>query len=406
MGYHKKRNYKWKNNYKGNYFENNSYNHVINKSEAKNEIIDEENSISNIISKINSEMSFLINDQMQKVFNHPNNPVFEKFIGVAKKIKSLLNLKEFDYNSIVNIIGNIAKETRNAIEILNKVIYYFEILKNFLHYRNFDLRGYINRSFSPSTFNIVNQDYIRDILQYKVIETNKPISLEKFNKDNEDLRRPIDLEKNEYYRYLPLDCVDNKIFCRKLKEILENYKINFDNLKNEYNQDPYTELELCIKMKCIFSHNREEIIYHPLNYKTSLCFSQNVCQNKKRCTLAHNEKELILLFNLNNFSSIIEEINCLIDPNNNVHGLLYNHFLNNSLNETLSDDLLFIKTTACKSQLLCNDFKLCYNYHNLLEKRRDPTKFINLDNTICEQVFINKKWLDPSKCPKVYTKLK
>ena len=129
MGYHKKRNYKWKNNYKGNYFENNSYNHVINKSEAKNEIIDEENSISNIISKINSEMSFLINDQMQKVFNHPNNPVFEKFIGVAKKIKSLLNLKEFDYNSIVNIIGNIAKETRNAIEILNKVIYYFEILK-------------------------------------------------------------------------------------------------------------------------------------------------------------------------------------------------------------------------------------------------------------------------------------
>ena len=213
MGYHKKRNYKWKNNYKGNYFENNGYNHVINKSEAN---IEEENSISNIISKINSEMSFLINDQMQKVFNHPNNPVFEKFIGVAKKIKSLLNLKEFDYNSIVNIIGNIAKETRNAIEILNKVIYYFEILKNFLHYRNFDLRGYINRSFSPSTFNIVNQDYIRDILQYKVIETNKPISLEKFNKDNEDLRRPIDLEKNEYYRYLPLDCVDNKIFCRKL----------------------------------------------------------------------------------------------------------------------------------------------------------------------------------------------
>ncbi len=305
---------------------------------------------------------------------------------------------------IINIIGNTLRETRNSLEILNKIMYYAEILKNLQYFGSNSLDQFINRSFSTSNFCILNQEYLNTILQYKIFDC--PNSLEEFNLKINDSRRPIDLEKNEYYHYLPLDCIDNMNFCSKLNTLIKDNLLNlisFDELLNSVNLESQhgKDSELLLRWNCILSHNINEISYHPLNFKTSLCFNQRLCDKKQTCHLAHGEEELILLFNKEQYSSIINDINHLTDPINNVQGILYEHFLNNSVNDSISDEILFIKTNPCRKKLICKDFKTCYDYHNLLEKRRDPRKYINLDNTVCEYVFVNRRWEDPSKCPKV-----
>jgi len=353
---------------------------------------------------INIEIRNLIAEKIKSLSNFPKKPVYEKFGEVAKKIRSQLKIKEFTVDMIINIIGNTLRETRNSLEILNKIMYYAEILKNLQYFGSNSLDQFINRSFSTSNFCILNQEYLNTILQYKIFDC--PNSLEEFNLKINDSRRPIDLEKNEYYHYLPLDCIDNMNFCSKLNTLIKDNLLNlisFDELLNSVNLESQhgKDSELLLRWNCILSHNINEISYHPLNFKTSLCFNQRLCDKKQTCHLAHGEEELILLFNKEQYSSIINDINHLTDPINNVQGILYEHFLNNSVNDSISDEILFIKTNPCRKKLICKDFKTCYDYHNLLEKRRDPRKYINLDNTVCEYVFVNRRWEDPSKCPKV-----
>jgi hypothetical protein len=325
---------------------------------------------------------------------------------LSKKIKRALQTKYFSENIIANIIGETLKHSRNPYEILNKLMYYFEIYQNLTFYSSSNIKTLLDRKLSPSTFSILNMKYLEDILKFKILK--KGISREEYNKLKDTLRRPILQENSKYFSYIPLECNEGSQFCNKvnakLQKVLTNCKINEIINSSEELSNPI-DCEYLLSTNCIYAHNQLEIDYHPLNYKTSFCLNQQLCISQANCTLAHNEQELILLFNREVFSSVLIDLQSLCDPGNNVQGLLYNHFLAKSYQDSAASDLEenihLIKTSPCKKKSLCEDIKSCFYYHSQLERRRDPANYVNSDNSICEQVFILDKWQDPSKCTKV-----
>jgi hypothetical protein len=56
------------------------------------------------------------------------------------------------------------------------------------------------------------------------------------------------------------------------------------------------------------------------------------------------------------------------------------------------------KTVECPLGISCKlDTKLCLNYHDLLERRRDPTKN-KYAAKHCEYTYSNNKWKNPLNC--------
>ena len=48
----------------------------------------------------------------------------------------------------------------------------------------------------------------------------------------------------------------------------------------------------CSEDGCLLAHNKIEIMYHPLNYKTSLCKNYLRCPRGDVCAFAHGEDDL------------------------------------------------------------------------------------------------------------------
>ena len=60
------------------------------------------------------------------------------------------------------------------------------------------------------------------------------------------------------------------------------------------------------------------------------------------------------------------------------------------------------KTVECPLGTSCKlDTKLCLNYHNLLERRRDPIKY-KYSAKHCEYTYSNNKWTNTLNCRLVF----
>ena len=175
---------------------------------------------------------------------------------------------------------------RNETETLNDIERKVKIIKDLNHYLNtqindriqinFDSHDYYNKEYSELKFNYLVID------DYEFLKMDGNILQEYLNDKaiSNALRRP--LKNNSVYNYLPILCEGscikeaelfnnefekwitnhlNNEGCEKCVEILEN----LDRIKSQIRS-------LYIKT-CIFSHNMNEIMFHPLNLMTMSSFN-------------------------------------------------------------------------------------------------------------------------------------
>jgi len=208
---------------------------------------------------------------------------------------------------------------------------------------------------------------------------------------------------------------------------------NILNLNN-LNEKNYKEYKICF-----FSHNTTELLYHPFLYKTIFCPKINKTMNKcneEFCHYAHDfGEDFRLLARVEK-----EEINriliyCL---NNQFFGFRFSHILTSNLNKIKSfvdtksfnltsakeaiDNIINKENKEFKYEVLPSEFnpltykvfkcpfkkqckldpKLCLNYHDVYERRRNPRKFTCGKKT-CANVYDKekKKWRNPKNCPDV-----
>ena len=136
--------------------------------------------------------------------------------------------------------------------------------------------------------------------------------------------------------------------------------------------------EDCDDEKCIFSHNANELNYHPLFYKTKY---QNGEKNGYFDKYANNFfEDFRIIYNYKN-ENIINLLKLLYEKK-----IAKYYFKDFYKKEMKSFKLESFKTIACpsiKSGIKCpKDGHLCYFYHNLAERRRPPTLY-RYSNVMC-----------------------
>jgi hypothetical protein len=157
---------------------------------------------------------------------------------------------------------------------------------------------------------------------------------------------------------------------------------------------------------CPFAHNKYEIDYHPLIFKTLIC-KKTTCLVKSEkylffCPQGH-QNDLRHVYNSKN-PIIIKLIQICLKENlftfnkyscqRELEFLFASQVLCSEFNPST------YKTKACPLGEFCRlDPKLCLNYHNDKERRRDPNR--NYDNKNCPEIFLNKLYSDPKSCSKV-----
>jgi hypothetical protein len=156
--------------------------------------------------------------------------------------------------------------------------------------------------------------------------------------------------------------------------------------------------------ECIFSHNSMEILYHPLGLKTRLCRNKKNC-HADYCAYAHNlQEDFRFLYGKENFLYkklifLFKKFDLFPDMTT-VYKTKSNPI---SLKEKLPSEFHpdTYKTIECVMGNHCKlDQKLCLNYHNLFEKRRD-LRLHFYSSRYCEDVVNEGKWKNPLNCKKV-----
>jgi len=331
-----------------------------------------------------------------------------KFIKITKDIKKNFIDKNFPVRFINKIIHGMLKNEFHPNEILNEISFIYNIKKTLEFYSSKSIKDLILRSIK------VNREEVPDSTLRYIYFEYKTINEEAFLNENyktlrslidgpQQLRRPLDSDYG-YYRYIPIRC---KNFCYKsyseFHEILSNdhnYKHFIKNLNSKEVSNLLSELKLHFLKNCIFSHNINEISYHPLKYKIKYC--KNGDCSYSECPSAHLEinEELIKIFNIQLFENIKFDLEHAQNPVKNNKAIEEETNEKDSFNHKNQDYVgtSSIKINECDKKALCDNFKTCNNYHSLLERRRNPLILQITNNKPCERVFVNKKWLTPDNC--------
>ena len=163
---------------------------------------------------------------------------------------------------------------------------------------------------------------------------------------------------------------------------------------------------------CPYSHNQIEISYHPFNLKTRLCRDKEHC-SKEYCGNSHSlNEDFRYIYNpkqgiFKKLSFLFEKYDLFTDSANIPHLKSFNQNLNMGDHQNLPSEFHphLYKTKECPLGSGCKlDSKLCLNYHNIFERRRDPTKF-EYSAKSCTMVYFENKWKSPLNCKNVINKI-
>ena len=222
----------------------------------------------------------------------------EKDIELPKEVKELYELlkgyyKERNFNNIFfinyfkdleeahnnksKIVGMLPK---NEIETLNDIQKKVTIIKNLRHYLNTTISDRIQINFEQKK-EMFENDYFIMMYKYLVIDEEEFSKMDgkklseylSNNNTSSKLRRPL----NDFnvYNYIPILC---KGYCKKEadmfidkfnKNILDHYqKTKCVRCKEIKEQMPKinNEIRSLYLKACIFSHNINEIMFHPLMF--------------------------------------------------------------------------------------------------------------------------------------------
>ena len=354
----------------------------------------------------------------------------EKVGMLSKELKELNNLLKayykdsyFDNVFFVNYFKDlremnkmkkrfISNYPKDEIETLNDIERKVKIIKAMKHYLNTRINDRLQINFeSKNTF--YKDPYSELKFNYLVIDEEEFSKMDE-NKLNENLsdeytsnklRRPL---TNYYsYNYIPILC---KGSCTKEGQLFIDYFEKW--LINHINE---TKCEQCISMKmnlsiiksqikslytktCIFSHNINEIMFHPLNLFTMSSFDHFY---KKQLAKKPNKNiEQIVRSNIvpTAFKKLKYEIKIIYNPSEYGMKGIYNALHEYSKKTGLFIDCCYksnIKTQICPidfkldSTDYFNHMKKCPFYHSGLEKRR---MYKVIENEICENAIKDGGW--------------
>lgn len=353
------------------------------------------------------------NNNIIKEDNNKNCPLEECSISVIEnndKKENEVGINSYIYDDsmvseLQNNFSNIniqKKEEKNDLNIdinddllntfekaypgLPSINDYKEIYK-LIKEKNFDLSIF-------EIMNIIQREVSIKITECKSNNNNKFINKNNDNDiididyDNEynfpvefiDIIDPIYIN-NEHlnimkcYKTIP---IKEKDFYFEAKDLTEDFF--YDNENNEkrrkiekfldgsYNYIPILcKNKKCGNNNCIYSHNNNEINYHPLLYKTKYEDKQEYCEtNIALCPTAKNfDTDFRIIYNYKD-ENIIQLMN-ILDSDFNTKKRIKSYY-----KKIKKFDINTFKIFKCKKEKCDKDTHLCYYYHDSSEKRRPP----------------------------------
>ena len=328
---------------------------------------------------------------MEKKSEHEDENDIKNRISIIKEIlkrfKVINDIKDYDDK----YISKLEKEKESEIEVIKKC---FEDLNtNEIAY----ILYLFNLSDEKKSEIIINFfDTMNSILShYKYYQRKNPkIKYNNSHFDNYLLKRyecsymfttylsdldcrELKIDNKLYFNYIPIKCLDNH------------------------------QSETAKKETCGFAHNKIELQFHPFVYKKFKCVFPD-CKKDCYCYYYHtnNDGETLDMetevdFDSKEIINLIEVLASLkLDKKDNEKK---SNYLNNKSKEK-SD---FIPTEfnpetykryKCPLGTICKlDNKLCLNYHNEKDRRRNPDIY---EAKLCPNLFENNKRIKNAECEK------
>ena len=204
--------------------------------------------------------------------------------------------------------------------------------------------------FEEKDISYTNKDLNNVLKNYKIFNKNKDMQKYWLYNDNSDKRRILKKDEDNNYNYIPL-----------LKK---------DNINNN---------------DSIYAQNENELLYHPLYYKTIICKHCNLSNDNNSeenilCPYAHNIlNDFRLIYDYRDEKII--KFMLLLEKNNLFKFVKYFNYIPLYSNKLVEFNMDYFKARQCHNDIKCKEEKkgrLCPYYHAYLEGgeyRRPPLLF-------------------------------
>ena len=363
---------------------------------------------------------------------NPYRIFIDKKTEIPKEVKELYELlksyyKERNFNNtfFINYFKDLEEAhkkrsrivsmlPKDEIETLNDIQRKVTIIKNLRHYLNTNISERIQTNFEQKK-EMFENDYFTMMYQYLVIDEDQFSKMDEkklfeylsSKKTSYKLRRPI----NDYnvYNYIPILCKgycqeEANMFIDKFNKSITNHVEESKCEKCKFIKDQMNIINSQIRSiylkTCIFSHNINEIMFHPLMFfslREYLPFYQKEFKKKPI-------KEIYKIVQTNEippkFKNIKNiEIQNIYNPSDVGMKKIFDLLVEYAKNKGIYGNCCFLseyKTSPCPIEFKpnSNDYythmKNCPYYHSDLEKRRINK---NLENEICKEAIEDGKWL-------------
>ena len=298
------------------------------------------------------------------------------------------NYKKYkeQYKNIINEIKNLFLYEMKEKEII-------QILMNINFYSNLTI------------FEFMNSLY-REVQIIKAINLNKLNKPRKYGPDND-----IDIFEEKYISYSNKD----------LQNVIKNYKIfnenkdmqkywlyndNSDKRRkikkdedNNYNYIPLLKKDIINSNDSMYAQNENELLYHPLYYKTIICKYCNLSNDNNSeenilCPYAHNIlNDFRLIYDYRDEKII--KFMLLLQNSKLFKFVNYLNYIPWYLNKSVDFNIDYFKVHQCRNDLNCKEIKkglLCPYYHKNLEgdEYRRPPLLFRYKSEKCKH-YLNKK---------------
>ena len=355
-----------------------------------------------------------------------NSYIMEEIKHLYKLLKNYYKEKYFNKTYLINYLDDLKilnnskflyQTPRNEIETLNDIERKMEIIRHLQHHLNTSIIDRIQKDYFEENIKYNDKIYTKIMYEYLVIkdEIYKRMSLNELreklsnSKNSFKLRRPIG--GFNFFTYIPIICKgyclkEAEIFIEELKKSILGHlnKEECDFCKEIFdNYDNISEQIKCLYIKtCIFAHNINEIIFHPLMFLTFNNYYPKETNKKNEYPPD--------ISNILKMSTIPKEFLCkkkyirqIFNGSEKDKLEILNNLSKYAKNRNLFGNKCFLsqyKTQPClilKENFIdiSNHISKCPYYHNVLEKRRIKKTPLN---RICNKVIENKKWKINNNC--------
>ena len=378
------------------------------------------------IRRTNKSVFQAIKREIRNTLN-PYRRFMKERIEISEDIQKLYNsfkayYKERNFNNVffINYFRDLENShqgkskidmlPKDEVETLNDIQRKVTIIKNLRHYLNTSIRDRIQMNYEQKK-ELFESDWFDMMYRYLVIDEDifskmdekKVFECLSNQKNSPKLRRPL----NDFnvYNYVPILCKgycqkEAKMFVDKFNKVITAHYSETNCSRCKEIHDNLKDIESQIKSlylkTCIFCHNINEIMFHPLMFFTlseCLPFYKKQLKQKFGKEVERTVQLTTIPKRFNNLK--IMDIQNIYSPSEMKH--IYNLLVDYSKKKGIYGNCCFLseyKVDHCKIEFQPNnDFQIhlkkCPYYHSDLEKRR-INKIIG--NEICKECIEDGKW--------------